>query len=134
MTPVFFVLSLPAKSTRLSLLVSARSSPSPSMRTCTWMVKTVCEREDVLFRAWPAVDRLASPAGQPHCLHQSLKLLHVFCLMLICRGQMLQSQHHIGVHAITRILSNSIALQQGSAKLPGWSIMSRWRWIHAHRK
>lgn len=72
-TPVFFVLSLPARSTRLSLLVTARSSPSPSMRICMWMVKTVCDLDDALFRAWLDVDLLASPAGSTICLAQFLK-------------------------------------------------------------
>ena len=95
MTPVFLVRSLPAKSTRFSLLTVARSSPSPSIRTWTCRVKTVWDLEEEAFSAWLAVDLLASPTKHVQC-HQGAAVLYClhwcrwgkhlprWCYMLAC--------------------------------------------------
>ena len=44
------------------------------MRTCTCTVKTVCDLDDAAFKAWLAVDLLASPAAQESAWLSSLNL------------------------------------------------------------
>mmetsp|Transcript_70583 Transcript_70583/g.159678 ORF Transcript_70583/g.159678 Transcript_70583/m.159678 type:complete len:204 (-) Transcript_70583:594-1205(-) len=64
-TPVFLIRSLPARSTKRSLLRLAtpdlpRAAPFAGGRSVRWTVTRQCDREDRALRAWPTVCRVSS--------------------------------------------------------------------------